>query len=341
MSISKIANLANRLEQCIRSDPSRYAPGKPFMTTQQLAAHLKIDGTLANRVLQLLEKRQVIIRKQRVGSIIAPPREDVAVDQITVFLHERYYKQPESFETTGRYVKLFFGIQEQFPGVAFHTAFVESADLEKKTHDLLSGDKREAFVLWSAPLEIQRLFAESRLPTVLFGTRYYSVEGLPSIDIDHDAATRTIVEYLKGRNRRRFALLCHSSIAAGDQTMIDGYQKRAASKIVAWRFLPRDEKVCESAAEGLWADRPDAIVCHSELMAGVVTNVCRKRNREPGRDVDVIAYYANPDLKHDIPIVERLDGFFEVGSLIGKALTDRIGGQSVADVRLPVRLREP
>jgi len=65
----EIERLSRRL--CIQT--RKLKPGDPYFTTSETARSFQVSGTTANRALQLLSQRRVLVRRQRAGTFIAEP----------------------------------------------------------------------------------------------------------------------------------------------------------------------------------------------------------------------------------------------------------------------------
>ena len=61
--------MAARIEEDVQR--RRLRPGDRYLGTVETARMLKVNTTVANGALQLLVKRKVLERRQRVGTIIA------------------------------------------------------------------------------------------------------------------------------------------------------------------------------------------------------------------------------------------------------------------------------
>ena len=67
--VGKIVALAEQIEADIRT--RELTPGDRYLSTVDTARMLRVDTTDVNKALQLLVKRGVLIRRQRVGAVIA------------------------------------------------------------------------------------------------------------------------------------------------------------------------------------------------------------------------------------------------------------------------------
>src|SRR5262245_41257431 len=64
--------LADRIEQDVRDKGLK--PGDRYLGTVEVARHWHVGTASANRALQLLERRRVLRRRQRIGTVVDQPR---------------------------------------------------------------------------------------------------------------------------------------------------------------------------------------------------------------------------------------------------------------------------
>src|SRR5436190_23623234 len=172
-----IVQLADRIEHDIRNRGLQ--PGDSYFNTADTAKMLKVGTASANRALQLLEQRQVLIRSQRRGTFVtAPVGAKQATRRINVVIDQASLKT-EGVLADG----LLVGIQSAMPQAELRFRFTPATDdtefIEKLIHDSLQSPQREGFVLVRSSLTAQRLVANSGLPAVIHGTAHPSIQGIP------------------------------------------------------------------------------------------------------------------------------------------------------------------
>src|SRR3954470_19347948 len=91
----QIIELADRIAEDIRRRELR--PGDAYLSTAEVARVMQVNGTKANRALQLLARRRVLDRRQRKGTFIAPPPADAdtpgpALDVVHLLVQQDYLR---------------------------------------------------------------------------------------------------------------------------------------------------------------------------------------------------------------------------------------------------------
>src|SRR3954451_11682207 len=86
-------DLADRIAEDIRRRELR--PGDAYLSTAEEARGMQVNGTKANRALQLLARRRVLDRRQRKGTFIAQPPSDPpgpALDVVHLLVQQDYLR---------------------------------------------------------------------------------------------------------------------------------------------------------------------------------------------------------------------------------------------------------
>jgi len=196
--IQRVVELAERLETDIQH--RELQPGDRYLTTAETAKMLRVDTAVANRALQLLVKRDVLRRRQRIGTFIAEGSDGnnaIRLDRVHLLMNDPFPKTEGWLDTNA-----LLAMQSELPGVQIQFHLVPSLDetnyLQKVIREALGSRARDGFLLMRSSLTTQRLIAASGLPAVVFGHTYASVKGLPFADRDHAQMGRLMAEYLLG-----------------------------------------------------------------------------------------------------------------------------------------------
>jgi len=344
--------LADRIHDDIRR--RALPPGAPYLTTIETARMLGVNNSLAGRALQLLAKRRVIERRQRRGTYILDPEHVEArplLQRVHLLVHRNYLKT-EGLLADGVVV----GLQKDLPGTDVHFNFLPASNeaeyVEKLVHESLRRSGQEGFVLVRAPLEAQRLVAESGLPAVVHGTLYPSVTGICSLDRDQYQAGRLLAQHLVQQGCRRVLLLMRERILPGDHLMMDGARDvvdaaglRPAA--LALRCLPADVAAARQAILDLLggSDQPTGVLSRSEPLADVAQKAADAVGPIAGRPVliTVTDTYRKPGHEPRWPHVHALISPEEIGHRIGHVLARQAQGERLGDQRetVPVQLHVP
>lgn len=232
-SLPPVLELAEKIKLDISS--RRLLPGDAYINTQQVARRFRVNGTTANRALQVLTQRGLLLRRQRVGTIIADPQTRGGtgpIRRVHVFVHQQFLKS-EGLLGDGMLV----GLQRALPAaeLAFNypPPLEEVPYAEKIISEVLrnrepleagtsSGPGTSGFVLFRSSAPVQRLFENCGIPTVVSGTLWPSIRGLASIDRDQRQIGMLLAERLVADKCARVAIFMRELLSAGDHAMLDG-----------------------------------------------------------------------------------------------------------------------
>lgn len=245
---SQIVYLAKRLEDDIRARGLQ--PGDPYLNTQETARMLSVSNAAANRALQLLEKRNILRRRQRSGTFIADPAQhaaDLEMNLVHILVHQDYLKT-EGLLTDG----VVLGIQEKLPSAEIQVNFLPANDdgayANRLIAETLSSKQIEGYVLVRAPLAVQRIVQASGLPAVIHGAPFPSVTNIAWIDRDNYQAGRLATKKLAGDGFDRLTVITRDRITPGDNPMFNGVRDEMSAaglpiERLNWRSLPSDAEV--------------------------------------------------------------------------------------------------
>lgn len=328
MNVNVIMDMADDLSEECRK---RYREGDSFYTTRELASKLRISATTANRILQLLEKRGLIRRSQRNGSIILRPTEsDSLLDVVVVF---RTIESKRSLSWTNTGIPFVQGIQETFPDSDIRVVEIGKGDTTN-VWDLVEANSkrncRNVFILWTMPIEWQRFFAQSRYPSVIFGSRFPSVDPIiPMVDFCPSDGIGLVDRFFQQRNRKKCLCLHASSLFAGDILYLDAIQETLSKSSLRLKALPPDQEASQyETLQTIRNFKPDAIICQNEDMARHAFHACRELKVELGKKVDIVYFFSFFGLS-------QTESFFP--SLVSRWTLDRCGSE--AAVLLSRKLR--
>jgi GntR family transcriptional regulator, arabinose operon transcriptional repressor len=348
----RISQLADRLLEDINS--RELMPGDRFLTTVEASKLLGVGSSTANRALQILERRRVIVRQQRSGAFIAgrPIAEPQPMLQRVHFLvHQKYLRM----EGVGQ-DEVLLGIEHELPGVPVQISFLpvggEEAFVTELVEESVRAKRVDGFVLVRASYETQRLLSQRRLPSVVYGTLYASIERLASLTADMRQLGFELTNYLLGRGHGKIAHFSRQVAYGGDQLTIQGIAAAlsAAGKgfeSLDVRFMPDAEEVYVAETERLLdqVDRPTGFVCRTVPMADAVRDVVESRGLVVGEDVDITVcdYYLKPGSRARYVYSNPLISSEEQGRHLARLLIAQAqnGGDEVGHEIMPIRLEAP
>ncbi|QNN24154.1 substrate-binding domain-containing protein [Planctomycetales bacterium ZRK34] len=348
-----IAELAQRIEADIRARGIK--PGEPYMGTADTARMLGVSTTAANRALQLLAKRHVIIRRQRKGTFVAEPVQAAHGDQLQrvhLLVREDYLRR-EGLLNDG----VVIGMQHELPGVDMQLNFMRAPDADEQVRALvdeaLASSVREGFLATRSSLQTQRLLAGSGLPTVLLGSPHPSVATLPWIDRDHYDIGRLLVEHVIQRGAQRILLMQRDRILPGDFELYDGVMDTLAAlgfgvDALTVRNLPDDAAAIGAAVESVMRkyEQPTAVIARSRPMADAALEAVEAMGRQLGEDVQITAtdvYLGRGSVAPGYPYTQPAIDPETIGRHVGRLFEQASGGSAEGPNHevIAVRLRLP
>lgn len=350
---ARIVELADQILRDIRERGLR--PGDPYLSTADTARMLHVSTTIANRALQLLEQRRVLVRRQRRGTFIAEPPTDpdpVLLKRVNLVVH-RDYLRSEGLLADGVVV----GIQHELPGADLQFRFTAPVEIAEAAHqmiaDALRSPEPEGFVLVRASLNLQRLVAASGLPAVIHGTPFASVRGVPWIDRDQAEAGRLLTDYLLRRGCERLVLLMRQQVLPGDHVLLDAVRQRMVAEGMGidrldLRFLPNDHETIKQEMRWLLMGKKErlGVLCRSEPLAEGVQAATETLGLRVGEDVPIaVSDVYRPDNSTVLgwPSIMSMMEPQEIGRHIGRMLRRRaLEPQELFGYQMiPVKLEEP
>jgi DNA-binding LacI/PurR family transcriptional regulator/DNA-binding transcriptional regulator YhcF (GntR family) len=291
----RLTELADRLVADIEARGLSH--GDRYFTAAEAAKILGISTSIANRALQILERRGIIVRQQRRGAIIVDPlkRKPASLDRVHFLVHKKYLRT----EGIGQDETL-LGIEHRLPAVPVQLSFLPSGDETPFVKELISDSMRtkrtDGFVLVRASYETQSLFSQADLPVAVFGTVYPSIQNLAFLSADMFETGRQLGAHLLSRGHKRLAYFNRQLVFGGDQHTMDGIasaMRSVGSSVdkVTFRFLPGHREAYAAAAAQLFdqtGDRPTGFICRTVLMADAVMEVAEERGFVADRDFEVV-----------------------------------------------------
>jgi DNA-binding LacI/PurR family transcriptional regulator len=176
---------------------------------------------------------------------------------------------------------------------------------DKALEELAARLEPAAWILHRSTPELQRWFSHRALPCLIAGTRHESI-ALPSVDIDHRAASRHAAGRLIARGRRNLAILRQESSLAGDAESASGFREGAAGAEV--REILHDGTpagICKAMERALKASPPDGVfVFHSEHALSAIGYLIGTGVRIP-EALSFICRDDEPFLSHVVPCPAR------------------------------------
>ncbi|MFO0789661.1 MAG: substrate-binding domain-containing protein [Pirellulales bacterium] len=343
----RIVHLADQLVADIEA--RKLKPGDRYLATADASKLLGVGNGLANRALQLLERRQIITRQQRRGAFVARPVDSDAspsLRRIHFLVHQNYLMS----EGIGNDLVL-LGIQRELPEVDVQISFLPVSNateyVEELIDDSFRAKTRDGFILVRTPYEVQQLVSNRGVPAVVYGELYPGISGLTRFNRDMESVGRIAAEFLLSRGHEQIGYLARQQVLPGDHATMDAIRRAMAERglladALVERFLPSMAEVCEAAVYE-WlkaANRPTAFICRSRMMAKAASRVFTELGLVLYRDIDLALcdYYMLPSHEPEFVYPKPIYSSEEQGSRMAALLAARSRNVEAEDVIIPVEL---
>ena len=254
--LKKIIDVTDKIERdiCVR----KLSSGEQYLTTAQAAKLFKVDRNVVDQALQVLAKKGILERKQRVGTIIKHADKS--------FVSSSEVHKSSTYDSIKLVVgtliddvmnpsqaKFIMGIQEIIPNanisIEILTGSHESKQMQVETiiENSVKSNQQEGFFLILSDSQVQKMFAQTNIPTVIYGSGYYKSSNLVSYDRNQVKTGRLLAEYaLKSHFSKNVLILMRSEMMCGDNELLDSLLNTLndsdfSLRNLHIRFLPNDD----------------------------------------------------------------------------------------------------
>jgi len=346
-----IVELADKIEEDIRSRGLR--SGDAYIGQAETKRMLGVGTDAANRALQLLAQRGVLVRRQRKGTFVGnldSKTEECPIRRVHIVVPEEFLKI-EGFFADERIL----GIQGELPQAEIVVNFLPEINENQFVQDLVNEATGmrgvHAFVLASSTFTTQQIMASSGLPTVIGGSLYPSIAGLPCIDDDHQQAAKLTAEYLIGRGCRQFLLLIRQRTLPGEQVFIDALTQELGAQGVGCGDLfvrslssVADEIKGATAAALAGCHGKVGIVARTGPIARAVEELVVASSLQVSSDFEMVGANFH-DTRREIlfayPVLRGTKAPREHGQLFGALLKRFVAQKPARSCQFPVELVLP
>ncbi|MFI4876208.1 MAG: hypothetical protein ACIALR_12745 [Blastopirellula sp. JB062] len=352
-----IAELAGKIEADIRQRGLR--SGDHYLTTAETARMLHAGTAPTTQALQLLVKRKVIERKQRVGTIVGKDfdlnGDGAELKRVHVLMYDHHLIEEGIFTTDS-----LFGLQNALPGTHVSFEFVPLSAHEEERYlreiisEALARRGSEGFILFNSTVQIQMAFRDTGLPTVIAGSLYASSQGLSYIDRDQKQLGRLLADYLLSKGRRKILMITRQrpGLGAGDYRVADAIAEKASeaglsANALIVRSLPHDPKIVRGEIQHFLetCDEVPGILLRPWQMIEPIYEAIEGAGLIPQKDVPVAVadYFLGTTKPLPYPAIRSTmtpeDQGFQWGQLLLESA--RNASSESKGVLIPVRLEIP
>jgi DNA-binding LacI/PurR family transcriptional regulator len=297
---------------------------------------LNISSMTANRAMQLLAEKGLLVRQRKAGTFIGEGLEmpaSVMRKRVHLLLTHGIWPDEQSAADT-HLNQLLCGILGVMSGVSIQVDIVVPQEVREFVRQIvdnfsLNGEVAGVILVRSTP-EIQRQLVDSGIPTVVFGSVFPGIIGLSSVDVDQEQIGRLSAAYLKKARHRHIAALMLGQWSPGDNAFVSGLmgtlQAESPDTHVDLQSVPVDDDICRGMVQSILRrePRPTAIVVRSPWLARNAADVARSLGLRIPSDVDLVI-----GNHHEVEIDERRlpgarakESMLECGRKLGRMLTE-------------------
>ena len=314
--------VARRVEADIRS--RGLVSGDRYLTGDEVGRMFNISSITANRAMQLLAERGLLVRQRKAGTFIGEGLELPPTSQrkrVHVVMTSGIWSDDQT-SAVQYFNQLLCGVLEKLPDSSVQMDVVGQQEINAFIRRIIdsavsNGDVSGVVLLRSSP-EVQRQLVEAGIPTVVFGSVFPGVKELACVDVDQRQVGRLTAEYLMRAKHSRVMTLMLSQWFPGDNAFVSGMlgtlQAAAPDVEIGLQSVPVDEDVCRGVVETAMAreDRPTAVVARSPWLARIVAEVLQSLGLSIPGDVELIM-----GNHHEVEISgRRLPGAFAAESMV-------------------------
>ena len=336
-TVNRINDFAMRLEEDIRN--KRLKPGDRYYTAAEAGHFLGTAVDTANKVLQVLEKKGVITRQKKKGTVISVPSYDRTDRRLNHHIHFLLNREALSVEGVGN-TDILGGIQSVFPVASVNYSFLdrEMSNIRNLLEDAYDKNRTDTFILVSVPYQVQQLFAMTDIPCVIFGTRYFIPRFIPSIEQDFHKVVLDAYKFFKENKRRKPAVLLKQTVLGGDAVLVNEILETFPGRPSVF-FLPDDPEMIRSELASRFGDKMPDFVISSHSQFTLVAEELFKERSVSRKECDLVTVHPVLREKNTVKDSYFIDVLkpFELGELLGRTLLKILNGEKAEDIRLPMK----
>lgn len=346
--LSRVHHLAHRLEEDIQRRGCRV--GDEYITAEAAGQMLGVSRMTANRAMNVLAKRKVLVRYRSRGTFVGPAASSKPVSGVkTVHFITFVDDASELHLPVGT---MLAGLHSAIPQVSLQSHCMPLqgalACVQREVEAARSDPSFGGFVLSLGTRQVQQYLAQSGLPTVVHGSVYAGIS-LPNVESDQDSVGRTMVRLAMGAGHRRMVWVNRELWRRGDEVAFDGMLDEIHSADleqgeITVRNTPVDPNAVSVAIRG-WLDElepPVALLCREPHCAQVLLRAVQQRRLRVPKDIFVVYDDTGTfDLLEPLPnsaVVRCKMSLKEEYAVIGRMLAQMAVGQppEPQNILLPV-----
>ena len=355
--VTRIGKLAEALRKDIHSRALQ--AGDHYLTAAEASRMLGVSQVMANRAMNILAGRRLLVRHRRRGTFIGPAFQPSSPPTALRVIHIIKGLMKDERQWTAVIGDCLEGLHNVLPGYQVQSNILPHHNPAEMVRQIFKqytpNGSLAGIILLSCPREVQEMVQEMvrehRLPSVSFGSIYPNITKIPSVDQDQFEAGRLTAKYLIDRGHRRIMLLMRENWQPGDNLMSDGINRALADAglnygVLLTRSIPEVASLTKNEIVRLLSidDRPTGLICRSPFFAETAFEVASSRSMRVPQDLDIV-FQANDkqfSAELGLPRTCAISSNREQLNLVAKTLVKLIQGKQIEDNRivLPVELVE-
>ena len=289
-----LSRLADRLEKDIHR--RGLSVGDLYLTASKAAEQLGVSRMTANRALNVLARRNLLIRHRSRGTFVGPAAEEM---QVSVAGYVHFLTFDDAAPTSALPIDdIVSGLQCHLPNIALQSLVVPRVDAARHVKHAIDRNSTDpafrGFVVSLATRDIQQMLADCGLPVVVFGSLYPGID-LPSLDADQAECGRLLARRAIEAGFEQIVVLNRETWRQGDTLMFNGIiESTQAAGLGADAFSVRNYSPSGPALAAeinhLLDDvnRRTAIICRGAGIAEIVYAMVASRGMAGSDEVGII-----------------------------------------------------
>jgi DNA-binding LacI/PurR family transcriptional regulator len=304
---TRLSQLAGVLERDISRRGLR--PGEPYLTAATASEMLGVSRMTANRALNLLARRRLLVRHRSRGTFVGPAmptgstHDTKCVHYITFVDDNPAHQLP-----IGR---MLAGFQSAIPEVNLKTHVLPlnmtPQQFRAEIESISYGSKMSGMVITLGTREIQQVAVESGIPVVAHGSVYPGIH-MPSLEVDQEQTGRLMAEQAIRLGYQRLVFVAREYWRRGDNLALDGIQQAAANAglgnaSVMVRNVSTEASALRVGIEEILADvpRPAAFICRLPYFAGAIVDVAISQGLKIHDDYGIVYDHTSEEGRPPLP----------------------------------------
>ncbi len=328
-TITRIDKLADTLRKDIQRRALRV--GDSYLTAAEAGEMLGVTSIMANRAMNILAERSLLVRHRRRGTFVGPAFEPLS-PTTTVAIHcIDFMDDDPNWNAPLR--QILTGIQKHIPSarLSYHQIPFENAlhHVRDVVERISSSPSFGGIIFSFAPQGVQEYIADTGLPAVVHGSVYPGVN-IPCIDSDQKEIGRLMAKIGIDNGCRRLVFANREHWRQGDTLAFDGIMEmvHTADLGIRIRNMPIDPVALDNMARALINElldepqSPAAVLCRTPQMANAIGREAKLRGMKMPEELLIVCNASIHGTPLDIscPTVANPKTTEEVYVIIGEML---------------------